>query len=113
MKTFRKIPAGGITAEDVLALWREGRLYQETSGEEISAEEVPVSVSFLSPHAPKDRAMIITIPIAAAFFIVITFPFLPVSTAFRSGPFCRGPLFSLKTYSYYNNRKILIFLSYK
>ena len=40
MKTFRKIPAGGITAEDVLALWREGRLYQETSGEEISAEEL-------------------------------------------------------------------------
>jgi len=31
---------GGIAAKDVLALWREGKLYQEVSEEDISDEEL-------------------------------------------------------------------------
>lgn len=40
MKKFEKVPIGGIAAKDVLALWREGKLYQEVSEEDISDEEL-------------------------------------------------------------------------
>lgn len=40
MKKFEKVPIGGIAAKDVLALWREGKLYQEVSEEDISGEEL-------------------------------------------------------------------------
>ena len=40
MKKFEKVPIGGIAANDVLALWREGKLYQEVSEEDISDEEL-------------------------------------------------------------------------
>ena len=40
MKKFEKVPTVGITAEELLALWRQGKLYQEVNEEEISQEEL-------------------------------------------------------------------------
>lgn len=40
MKKFEKVPTRGITAEELLALWRQGKLYQEVNEEDLSQEEL-------------------------------------------------------------------------
>lgn len=40
MKKFEKVPSRGITAEELLALWRQGKLYQEVNEEDLSQEEL-------------------------------------------------------------------------
>lgn len=39
-KRFEKVPARGMTAEEVLALWQEGKLYREEETERVSDEEL-------------------------------------------------------------------------
>ena len=39
-EVFKKVPVKGITAEEVLALWQEGRLYVEKKKEAVSTEEI-------------------------------------------------------------------------
>jgi hypothetical protein len=44
MTNIRKLPTKGCTAEEVLALWQEGRLYVEEEKEAVSAEEIEEEV---------------------------------------------------------------------
>lgn len=45
MKTdFEKVPARGITAEEVLALWQEGKLYRKVDEAEYSEAEIKNNV---------------------------------------------------------------------
>lgn len=39
-KKYKKVPVRGITAEQVMKLWQEGRLYQEVEEEDLSDEEL-------------------------------------------------------------------------
>lgn len=41
-KKFVKVPVRGMTAEEVLALWQEGKLYREEETERVSYEELLV-----------------------------------------------------------------------
>ena len=44
MTKIRKLPVKGCTAEEVLALWQEGRLYVEEKKEAVSIEEIEKEV---------------------------------------------------------------------
>ena len=44
MKNLKKLPVRGITAQEVLALWQEGRLYAEEAAKAVGAEELEEEV---------------------------------------------------------------------
>ncbi len=67
MRKLKKVPMRGITAEELLALWREGKLYQEVNEEDLSQEELLARCSSLAqtlrkPTRSKTLVLALVVP---------------------------------------------------